>query len=789
MKQCRRIKLMLLGPIVSAGIATGSTASMAQSLMLEEVIVTARKREQSMQDVSVAVTALSDSILKDAQLANTEDLATLVPSLNLQKGGNPRQSSFNIRGIGTRSFSSGVEPSVSTVVDGVVMGRSGMAFTQLLDIQRVEVLRGPQGTLFGKNSSGGAIHIISKDPSDDFEAEVSATAVERNEYRLGFTVSNSINPQWGFRLTGSAINNDGYISNEFNGEDINTSDSWNLRAKLVWNPSDTLEFKWIGDFGRRDGDCCTQTVRSIDAFPSITVGEANSQANILATIQPVVPSFENTAVNLDGDQFLDNESSGHSLEITWDIGGHTLTSISALRDWDQSQASDNDFQPIQGIVIQSAEDEQQQFTQELRLTSPAEQFASYILGLYYFDLDIDRRFSRTLFPGNAVLEGTAVSDIAVDTLNYAAFGEATFNLSDAFRIVAGARFTHDEVDFEFERISTSPFQPSQAPFSRTVEEDDFSIKLTTEWDVSETVMAYFTFAQGYKGPAFNVVAGSTPANTSPVQAETADAFELGLKSTLFDGALVLNVAAFFTEYSDFQAQSSEAILILDENGNPRDLDMNGTNDTQFSFVLANVGEVSTMGLEIDFIAQVSESLSLFGGLSLIEAEIDSYLNGPCSFSQQTRGVGFNGQTGCEVQPASPGGGAPAPRVQDLSGGELPDSPDWKFTLAANYFMPLERWPFDLVFKANYRIQDDVQYRIEQDRFTIQESYDVLDFSVELKDKNERYSVNAFVKNVLDDFHVTSINATNENIIPNGYSQQVPKTARRTAGIEFRYRWL
>ncbi|MEP5568443.1 MAG: TonB-dependent receptor plug domain-containing protein, partial [Halioglobus sp.] len=194
---------LLMGQIMSV-------SAQESSLALEEVIVTATKREQNLQDVSVAVTALSEDILREAQIVSSEDLTQLVPSLNLQKGSNVRQTSFNIRGIGTQSFSTAVEPSVSTMLDGVVMGRSGQAFLRLLDIERVEVLRGPQGTLFGKNSTGGVVHLITKDPSEEFSGELMGSVVSGDEYRAGATVSGPLTDTLGFRLTASGSDVDGY---------------------------------------------------------------------------------------------------------------------------------------------------------------------------------------------------------------------------------------------------------------------------------------------------------------------------------------------------------------------------------------------------------------------------------------------------------------------------------------------------------------------------------------------------------------------------------------------------
>ena len=196
--RCHRLlPFILLWPSLP-GLAQVQSAQSATSLM-EEVVVTARKREQNLQDVSVSVMALPETLLQDSFITDSQDLTQLVPSLNIQRTGAPRGSSFNIRGIGTQSFSSAVEPSVSTVVDGVVMGRSGMAFMQLLDVDRIEVLRGPQGTLFGKNSTAGVIHIITQEPSDEFTASVSATMIEDDEAKGGFTVSGPLTDSLGYR--------------------------------------------------------------------------------------------------------------------------------------------------------------------------------------------------------------------------------------------------------------------------------------------------------------------------------------------------------------------------------------------------------------------------------------------------------------------------------------------------------------------------------------------------------------------------------------------------------------
>ena len=769
-------------------LAAGSPSIFAaESLALEEIVVTATKREQSLQDVAIAVSAITGAAIKDSLLANSEELTTVIPSLNLQKGGASRASSFNIRGIGTQSFSSGIEPSVSTVLDGVVLGRSGLAFTQLMDVQRIEVLRGPQGTLFGKNASGGVVHIITKDPTHDLEAGVSFSAAERGEYRAGFTYSNGVTDDLAFRLTGSALHDDGYIKNYATGDNNNQIVDSSIRGKLLWDFNEDTSVKLSADFQRIDGNCCSQTLRSLDPFPGITATQRTSQLDALGLIAPVTPAPENFAANFPTATFTDTESKGVSIEVNTMIGDHTLTSITASRAWEQVRIEEVNNRPLPAgqkpLVEQGGGTDQEQFTQEFRLTSPSDQFLSYVAGFYYFDQSLNRVFERTLNIGTRT--GTRFSDGNVDTLNYAVFGEATFNFSDTMRLVLGSRFTKDELDVNFEAPTDPPdypFQPAIPYFEKDTSESNTSFKAVLQFDVAEDTMAYVSYAQGYKGPAFNIIAGSTPANTNAVDPETADAIEIGFKSEFFDNQLRLNAALFWTEYDDFQAQNTEAILTLDANGNPQDADGNGELDTSFAFLLNNVGKVATKGLELDFQALVSDRLTITGGLALIDAEIKEYPGGPCNFAQSGTNLGFNGQTTCV--PANPADAA----EQDLSGGDLPQSPDWKLTLSANYLVPLADMPFDVILKGQLRAQDDVLYSIEQDPLTVQDAYEVLNLAVTLQDKQEHYTVTAFVKNALDDYYSAGIAPTSFQVLPNTYLNQQSRYAKRTAGIEVRYNW-
>lgn len=718
--------------------------------ILEELIVTAQKREQNLQDVPVGVSLLSGKAMSEAQLKNAEELATLIPTLNVQASSGPSTASFNIRGIGTQAFSVGVDPSVSTMLDGVVMGRSGMAFLDLVDVQRVEVLRGPQGTLYGKNASGGVVHIITKDPTPEFSGTAAATAIEDDEYRLDGSISGPISDTLGYRLTGSGVDNDGYAENYFNGDKLNSSQSYNIRGKLLWQPSEVLDFTLASDYSWSDCDCTALSIRSLLEPPS--------QQAMLAELYPVVPSKHNQDVNNDERTFTHIRSSGVSLTTNWEIEGYTLTSITAWRDWESESWVDLDNRPTNPIALGAPEPpktEQDQISQELRVASPPTDWGSFVAGAFYFEQEVN---------SSSVLSSALLSPPLAPTFrdastksngaNYALFGEVNFNLWRDWLLILGGRYTYDELEYDTKALLTGPnIGPVFAlggEFNDSLDESDFSPKVALQWDLSDTAMVYLSYVSGYKGPAFDttlVAAGSY------VKPETSDAWETGFKSRWFDDRLFVNTTIFYAEYHDFQAQSLE--------------DEDVTDQIPGDFILVNAGEVSTQGVEIEFMAAPMDDWTITGGVAYTDATIEDYPLGNCGGGQKARGECPSG-------------------FQDLSGGTLPYTPEWKLNLSTDYTIRLQDLPFDLVLGTNVRWQDDVLYELSQDKNSVQDAYTVVDIRATLAGTREGYRVTAFVKNLFDNNYATLIFGHSEILLTNGYLQLVPKYANRTAGIEFRY---
>jgi iron complex outermembrane receptor protein len=735
----------------------GQAPTTGTSNILEELIVTAQKREQNLQDVPVAVSLLSGKAMAEAQLKNAGELATLIPTLNLQASSGPSTSSFNIRGIGTQTFSPGVDPSVSTMLDGVVMGRSGMAFLDLVDVQRVEVLRGPQGTLYGKNASGGVVHIVTKDPTPELSGTLAATAIEEGEYRVDGSVAGPITDTLGYRLTGSGISDDGYAKNYYNDKKVNDNEAFNVRGKLLWQATENLDFLVASDYSKSDCDCTALSVRSILPGPD--------QQTLLQQQLPVVPSKHNQDVNNDQRTFTHVRGSGYSLTANWDIEGFVVTSITAYRDWESESIVDFDDSPINPLSLSfpaPPRTEQNQFSQEFRLASPPTDWGSYVIGAFYFEQDVDTSNTATAGVLEPIVPATTrKSKTSVTSKNTALFGEVNFNLWRDWRLILGGRYTYDDLSYHTsaDRSDYIIF-PAPGEESGSLDESDFSPKVALQWDVSDSTMAYASYVSGYKGPAFDT--GLFPEGTKlnpndqdsavaggPVGPETSDSFEIGLKSSWLDNRLIVNIDAFYSKYQDFQAETSLDIGPL------------GT------IVVTNVGAVSTQGVEMDFIAVPMENWSISGGIVYTDAQIDNYPNGNCSGGQKARGECPN-------------------NYQNLEGGQLPYTPKWKMNLRTDYTIALEEMPFNVILGANIRAQDDVLYELSQDPYTQQDAYAIVDIRAVVAGKDEGYRVTAFVKNLLDKNYASLIYANSPALLPNGYIQLVPKYANRMAGIEVRY---
>jgi iron complex outermembrane receptor protein len=389
-----RLPASLAVSTLTAIIALG--LSMPVSAQIEEIVVTATKREENVQDVPVAVSVLSSETIANSHAVGMEGLQSLIPSVSFRKGNTTRNSTVTVRGIGTISFSTAAEPSVATVVDGVVLGRSGQAFGDLYDIERLEVLRGPQGTLFGKNASAGVVNITTKRPSDELEGTVDLSFFQDNETRIKGRVSGPFSDNARGSLTLFKGDFDGYIRNVYTNEMTSGYDRSGVRAMLEYEPTDTVSVLFIYEDYDADDECCAD----IEALPSgrnpASEAAPNSQGvvNGVADIDLDQRQIDHDLVNITLDS-----TTAYSVQVDADIGRDlTLTSITARRTWENTEIREGDFtsiagdsdQPVFGVPFQLHDvgpQEWRQVSQELRLASPGGETFNWQVGLFYWNID------------------------------------------------------------------------------------------------------------------------------------------------------------------------------------------------------------------------------------------------------------------------------------------------------------------------------------------------------------------------------------------------------------------
>ena len=592
-----------------------------------EIVVTAQKRSERLQDVPVAVSVISGDAIAAKGAVNLEAAQYLVPTLNFRKSGTAINQSLFLRGVGTSTFSIAGEPSISTVVDGVVYSRAGEAFSDLIDIDRLEVLRGPQGTLFGKNTSAGVINIVTKRPGNKFGGFVEGGYYfgNGNEYRVRGALDLPLATGIAARVTGFYGNYDGNIRNTVYDTRVNGYEHYGVRGVVVAEPTPDLTLTVIADYRRSDDDCCGEVIGTGPI--NTTTGAPATSLAFAALPDPKGDRTRRLAQDLVTSTL--ETSWGVSGQADWTLGTQTVTYIGSYREYDNTEIRDGDFLPQAYVGFNQLHDFGPQtsntLTQEIRLTSPARQFFSYVIGAFYSRAETDRVFRRDdivctaatavtvltpcTTPGLTVTQPTGTAVFGSVFKNLAFFGQGTLNITDRFRLIGGVRYTSDQLDVYHSRttlLAGPGINPSFGPFQGKTTNTNWSGKAGVQYEIVPQSTFYATYSRGYKGPAFNVFYNLTATGTNAIEAETADSYEAGLKNTLFDGKLVINLAGYYAKYYNFQANNPDIVA--------------GVLVTRFT----NAGEVSTRGAELDLLYQPVRDLTFSGGLAYTDAHIDQF---------------------------------------------------------------------------------------------------------------------------------------------------------------------
>ncbi|HEX6784415.1 MAG TPA: TonB-dependent receptor [Sphingomicrobium sp.] len=754
-----------------------------------EIVVTAQKRSERLQEVPVAVTVVSGNALAVAPRPSLETATQLVPSLNFLKSGTTLNQTIFLRGVGTASFSIAGEPSVSTVVDGVVYARSGEAFSDLIDIDQMEVLRGPQGTLFGKNASAGVINITTKQPTTQLGGLIEGSYFTRDEVRVRGVLNVPLGQDLLSRWTAFYGTYDGNIRNLATGTHVNGYRHYGARGQITYEPSDRLKIALIGDYHHNNDDCCAEII----ATPPLNAN-GNPTTSIISAALPTPRGDDTRQISQNLVTSTKETSWGLSGQADIGVGTNTLTSITAYRKWNNTEIRDGDFLPEAYVGFNQLHDfgpqKSNTFTEEVRLTSPAKQFLSYVLGGYYSRAKSERIFTRDDVVCTAVAGATGLipcgsananpstfpngtADFGSTFTNLAAFGQATLNFSPRFRFAGGLRYSHDKLAVFHSRVSpltgpgiqpnfdqgvydqylalvASGVSPSVAvnsavaasngiPWRTSTTHDNLSGKAALQYDFSRRVMGYVSYTRGYKGPAYNVFYNLTATGTNVIAPETSDSYEAGLKNTLFGGTLVFNIDAFYAKYHNFQANNPDVVA--------------GVVVTRFT----NAGEVSTRGVEADLYWRPLDGLTISGGAAYTDAHVDQFFVAP---------------------------GAPASAVI-TAGTPLSYAPKWKGSLSADYKIR-NSGPLIYYLGASGNAQTK-QLSVfapspVQRELGLIKGYSIFNLYAGISDRLDRYRLTFQVRNLFNTHYVAAIQPGG----PAGsYRYQIPRDADRYYGVSLR----
>ena len=723
---------------------------------LETVIITATKRIQPLQTTPIAISVISGAALEESNLNNLEAISAQVPTVNFRTNASNKDAALFIRGVGTISTSPGVEPTVSTVLDGVVTARPGQATLDLVDIDRIEILRGPQGTLFGKNASAGVINIVSRAPGKAFGGYADLSYFEGNERRVRLGASGELMP--GLLRGGISVmagKYDGNVTNVFDGSKVNGYDRKGVRGRLDITPMKDLKVVLIADHTQSDDTPPTGVAYStnVTAYPT---GVVTANPNFGLAVAPVVPSRENRQINSEMKTRVSDTNEGLSAQVDWGIGGQQLTSITAYRKWSNEQFQDQDrlgrlFRGFNRTADNGVLDFSQ-FSQELRIASTQKGFVDYVAGLFYLEGKNDERYRRDVSncPGstdaalpNGLVPCTSATSLAyngvatygVKSKSASLFGEGTFNFLPAFRAIAGLRYTSDDLSYYHGRESTAAapgIAATRARVTGSTSENAVSGRIGPQFDISKDVMGYATVSRGYKGPAYNVFFNMGPTQDNVLAPEKSKSLEVGLKTTLLDGRMRLNLALFKTNYTGYQANVPDLV--------------NGVIVTR----LINAGEVTTSGVEIDLQARVTSQLTVSAAVANTEARVRKFNCPP------------NAAASC-----------------DINGKPMPFAPDWKSSVRVKYTQPLTNsLTLDYGLDANH--QSSTNFDLQQQPDSVQPAYTIVNATLGLQ-STAGWRVSLLAKNLGDQSYATFIQNSGNHI-----NRYVPRDDQRYFGVNVRY---
>jgi len=690
------------------------------------IIVTARRRQETAQAVPLAISVIRGDSIEATGNFNVQKLQQLAPTLQVYSS-NPRNTSVNIRGLGVPFglTSDGFEQGVGIYIDDVYNSRVAAAVFDFLDVAQVEVLRGPQGTLYGKNTTAGAINITTNQPTFDFEGRAEVSAGNLGYKQAKAAVSGPLGDKVAARIAVATTSRRGVYFNTTTDRYINEQDNLGLRGQLLFKPNDNLSITLSGDYSRQNPEGVGtvfvrvgRTQRALNRQYDGLVAAINADRAKRGIAPYATPSRNpyDRLSDLDSPLSAKNKIGGASARLVWDTGSGTFTSITAWRFWDWQPENDRDFTGLSIVAKSQNPSQQDQYSQEFRYNYSSEKFDA-VLGLFGFKQRIDTQGTEqqgvdatkwSLAPSTnttnvynlGVLNGlTANNTQYLKSTSAALFGQVSWHVNDALTITPGARLNYDKKSGFYQRVVTTgsgqvitsctpaPDKPLSATLAAqcgiyqpqvSAPSDsawNFTYDLNVNYKFARDVLAYATYAKSFKTLGINQ--NGLPLNADntvnydagTVKPESVHHFEVGLKTQFWDRRATFNLAAFHTEIKNFQAT---------------------VNGGQFGTVrgyLANAQKVVSQGIEADFKIRPSDRLIAYANGAYTDAKYKKFTNAPCPPELSGGTLQGANATPDYSQPGVPG--ALSPRQCDISGQRLPGVSKWAFSYGAEINTPVE----------------------------------------------------------------------------------------------------
>lgn len=699
---------------VENAAAAEDGADPADEAGVGEIVVTAQRRTQGLSQVPISIAVISGEELSKSGISRVEDLYTIAPSLSFSPAQSSSGAGLRVRGVGSAAFGSATEPSVSTIVDGIVSGPGGSALVDLFDVERIEVLRGPQGTLFGKNASAGAVNIVSKAPTNQFTAStVLRYADTLQETRAEAAVSGPLGGNFRARLSGFFLKQGkGQVYNPVRMKDENKRDRSGIRFRTDWRSGGTT-VDAILQYEEQDNACCRTSFYGLDsrAYGALT------RLYLLPrqAANGVVPGPDNRLSIADGPLKESTRTFQGTLTASQEIGsgGHVLKLITGYRRWEELDTID-----VDGVDVNIGNDPRQQrdldvYSAEMQLLSPSTARFTWVLGAYYYH---HKLATNTITAGGrgTILGQTSTQGIGLTkTSNIAAFADGTFDIGRGLEAFAGIRLLHETLAVDSYR-SGNYFAFTPGTFSGSIETDDTNWvgRAGLRFVATPRHSFYASVSRGYKGKAIDNNTGNVFFN-NPARAvlnpETVVSYELGARTRWLDNRLTLNATLFRSQFRDYQASSFDNVTS--------------------SQILRNAGKLRSQGVEADFAAAPWTGFTMSGGLAYVDAIFEEYVGAPCTVVQ-------NALRTCPV------GG------QDLSGERLSNNPKWQYNVRAEQALPIGPTS-ELYLRGDYAWRDDVVYGGDLNPATTQKAWGIAGFRAGARLMDGRLDVSAFIENAFD----------------------------------------